>query len=338
MQFQGSHFGIATRSLLVRPRRLLGALTCTAAVVASAITVQALAPRGDAPMLAAIYGGLAAFNLLLFFPPGMLIARPPRIIAALLVMVVPLPLSPLLYHVSPILADAALAVAAGVSVLARPLGAPASGFALLVALNLLTPLVLGGAPSLVPLGALAAVSGTIFAIVADAASAALRRAPAPAFEQRLLRVELAGFLADLSQLWHSGQIWPQPRLSARIARVRSLRDEIGSVVAPVGAAGLPPDAILEDIARCAAALRTRANVSAATDAAVATSLATLAEAARADRADSAHQAVEAMRRAALHRPGPGEPEPPARMLGLALVLSDLIEAALPRRSGEPGPT
>ena len=33
-------------------------------------------------------------------------------------------------------------------------------------------------------------------------------------------------VADLSQLWRSGPIWPQPRLSSRIARMRMLRDEV----------------------------------------------------------------------------------------------------------------
>ena len=309
-------------------------------MVASAITVQALAPPGNAPMLAAIYGGLVAFNLLLFFPPGVLTGHWLRITAALLANVVPLPLAPLLYHVSPVLADAALVLAAGVSVLARPLGAPLNGFVLLVALNLLIPLVFGGALSFVPLGALAAVSGTIFAAIADAVAALLLRARAPGFERRLLRLELAGFLADLSQLWRSGELWPQPRLAARIARVRLLRDEVAADVSG-GAALLPPDAMLEDVGRCAAALRAQVGMmqagamSAATEAAVTTSLAALADAARADRADRAHQAVEAMRQAALRRPGPGEPEPPPRILGLALLLSDLIEVAMPRRGDAP---
>ena len=71
----GSRLGAAARSLLVQPRRFLGALTCTVAVVASAATMLALAPPGDASMLASIYGGLVAFNLLLFFPPGVLTGR-----------------------------------------------------------------------------------------------------------------------------------------------------------------------------------------------------------------------------------------------------------------------
>ncbi len=334
-QFHDSRLGTAVRSL-IQPRRFLGALTCTAASVASAITVRALAPPGNAPTLAAIYGGLVAFNLLLFFPPGMLTGRPLRIVAALLATAVPLPLAPALYRISPVLADAALALAAGISVLARPLGPPRSGFALLVALNLLIPLVLGGAPSLIPLGVLAAVIGTIFAAVADAIAARLLRARTPGFEQRLLQIELAGFLADLLQLWRAGESWPQPRLSARIAQVRALRDEV-ALDTLAGAATPPLDAMLEGVGRCAARLRAQAStMPAAAEAAVTTSLAALADAVQADRPDSARQAIEAMRQAALHRPGPGEPELPARMLGLALLLSDLMEAAMPRRGYAPG--
>ncbi len=336
MQSQGSRLGAAARSLLLQPRRFLGALTCTVAVVASAATMLALAPPGDPPMLVSIYGGLVAFNLLLFFPPGVLSDHPLRIIAALLANVAPLPLAPLLYQVSPFLADAALLLAAAISVLARPLGAPLNGLALLVALNLLIPLVLGGAPSLIPLGALAAVSGTIFATAADAVAARLLRARAPAFERRLLRMETAGFLADLSQLWRSDQIWPQPRLSSRIARIRMLRDEVVPG-APGDTATLPPDVMLEGVNRCAAALRMQTDtMSAATEAAVTTALGALADAVRADRPDSAHQAVEALRQAALCRPGPDEPEAPARMLGLALLLSDLIEAAMSRQGDVAG--
>jgi hypothetical protein len=298
--------------------------------------MQALAPPGDASMLASIYGGLVVFNLLLFFPPGVLTARPVRIGAALLANVVPLPLAPLLYHISPFLADAALLLAAGISVLARPLGAPLNGLALLIALNLLIPLVLGGAASLIPLGALAAVIGTIFAAAADAVAARLLRARTPEFERRLLRMETAGFLADLSQLWRSGKIWPQPRLSSRIAQMRMLRDEVVPS-APGDAARLPPDVMLEGVGRCAAALRARTDtMSAATEAAVTTSLGALADAVRADRPDSAHQAIEALRQSVLRRPGPDEPEPPARVLGLALLLSDLIEAAMSRQGDAPG--
>ncbi len=220
--------------------------------------------------------------------------------------------------------------------LARPLGAPLNGLALLVALNLLIPLVLGGAPSLVPLGARAAVSGTIFAAAADVVAVLLLHARTPGFERRLLRMETAGFLADLLQLWRSGQVWPQPRLSARIAGVRMLRDEVAPG-APGAAATLPSDVMLEDVGRCAAALRAQRDaMSAATEAAVTTALAALADAARADSVDSAHRAIEAMRRAALGRPGPGEPEPPARMLGLALLLSDLIEVVMPQPGDAPG--
>ena len=85
--------------------------------------------------------------------------------------------------------------------LARPLGAPLNGLALLVALNLLIPLVLGGASSLEPLGARAAVSGTIFAAAADAVAVLLLHARAPGFERRRLRMETAGLLVDLSLYW-----------------------------------------------------------------------------------------------------------------------------------------
>ncbi len=149
-------------------------------------------------------------------------------------------------------------------------------------------------------------------------------------------MELASFLADLLQLWRSGESWPQPCLSARIARVRMLRDEIAP--GGLGGAALPPlDAMLEGVGRCVAALRVQAGaMPAAADATVAASLAALADAIRADKAGSAGQAVEAVRQAALRRPGPGEPEPPARMLGLALLLSDLIEAAIPRLGASSG--
>ncbi len=325
--------GLAARLRLVQPRRFLGALVCTLAVMASASTVPALARFGNTAFLSAMFGGVVAFNLLLFFPPGTLTARPLRIIGALPASAVPFALAPLLYHVSPALADAALLLAAAVSVLVRPLGPPVAGFALLIALNLLIPLVMGAALSLAPLGALAGVSGTIFAVAADVITARLLRAMPPGFERRLLRNELAGFFAELLELRQSGGIWPQPDLSARIARVRLLRDEI----APAAASAMPVDALLEDVGRCAARLgKGTAAMSAESEAAVARALAALAEATRAGRAGGAQAAIEDLRRAALRRPGPDEPEPPpARMLGLALLLSDLVEAAMPRPGAAP---
>jgi len=319
---------LAARSALAQPRRLGGALVYTAAVVVSAETVQALAPPGNSAMLAPIFGGLVAFNLLLFFPPGTLAGHPLRVAAALLAFLVPLPLSPLLYQWSPALADAALVLAAGLSVLARPLGTLLNGLALLIALNLLIPLVMGGAPALAPLGALAAVVGTLLAAGADWVVAALRRARAPGFERRLLQAELAAFLADLARAWREGRVSPDPRIAARVERVRALREE----VAPDGVEGvatLPPDAMLEAVERGVGALREQAGVmSPRVEAAVTRLLDALAAAARAGSPDAARQALAAIRAVAVSPPEPGELEPPPRVFGLALLLSDLVEAGI----------
>ncbi len=280
-------------------------------------------------MLPPILGGLVTFNLLLFFPPGTLTRYPLRVPAALFASLVPLPLAPLLYQTSPVLADAALTLAAGISVLTRPFGAPLNGLMLLVALNLLIPLVMGAAPALVPLGALAAATGTIFAAAADAIVTVLLRARAPGFERRLLQAELAGFLADLAHAWRDGPVWPDPRLSARVQRMRTLREEVATEE-PTGAATVPPDAMLEGVERSAGTLRKEIGAtSPSLEAAIARLLDALAAAAQAGSADAARQAVAAIRAIALRRPGPGEPEPPSRVLGLALLLSDLVEAGMP---------
>ena len=324
----GLGWPLAARSALLQPRRLGGAVVYTAAVVVSAGTVQALAPAGNSAMLSAILGGLVAFNLLLFFPPGTLAGHPLRVAAALLVFLVPLPLSPLLYQRSPALADAALVLAAGLSVLARPLGTPLNGFTLLIALNLLVPLILGGAPALAPLGALAAVVGTLIAAGADWVVAALRRARAPGFERRLLQAELAAFLADLARAWREGWVWPELRIAARVERVRALREDVAPDGAEGGAA-LPPDAMLEAVERCVGALRGQAGaMSPRVEAAVTRLLHALAAAARAGSPDAARQALAAIRAVAVSPAEPGEPEPPPRVFGLALLLSDLVEAGI----------
>lgn len=329
MPLFASSLELAAHSVLLQPRRFLAALTATVAVVASAEAVQAIAPGDNAASLSMIYGGLVAFNLLLFFPPGTLTQPPLRLVGALAVNLVPLPLAPFLYGISPSLADAALIVAAGVSVLVRPFGAPFNGLALLLALNLLIPLVMGGAAALTPLGAVASVSGTVFAAVADAIVVLLLRTRAPDLERRLLRSELAGFLTDLSRLWRSGEIWPAPRLDARIALVRTLREELAPAIQG-GVVALPADAMLEGVVRCAVGLRAeKARLSVAAETAIGRSLEALAEAARMDRPDAAARAIQGLREVALRPPVPGEPDPPARVLGLTLLLSDLAAAALP---------
>jgi uncharacterized membrane protein YgaE (UPF0421/DUF939 family) len=300
------------------------------AVAGSAATVRILAPPSGASLLALVYGGVIAFNLILFFPPGTLAQSPLRTGAALLANVLPLPLAPLLYAISPALADACLILAASISVLARPLGPPLNGFALLTALNLLIPLVLGGGLELVPLGALAGVSGTAFAVMADALVTGLLWPRTRDLERWALRRELAGFSKDLSRLWPSGKISDDPGLTARIALVRRLREEVAPATGQ-GAATLPADLLLEGVVRCATELRGGpGTLSEATDVAVKNSLTALAEAMRSNSAGKAYQAIETLRQTSLRRPEPGEPIPPARMLGLALLLSDLIGAAMPR--------
>jgi hypothetical protein len=309
--------------MLLQPRRFLTALSATAGVGLSAALVQVLAPAGEAPLLPAMMGGLVAFNLLLFFPPGQLYAPWTRPLAGLAVSALPLPLAPLLYAVSPALADAALIAAAGASVLMRPRGVPVAQLSLLLALNLLIPLVLGGDRALVALGALAGVVGAPCAAAADAVVARLLRTRSPGFERRLLRVELARFLATLLHAWRDGSGQPEAWVDPVAGRLRLLRAELAPDL-PAGGA-LPPDAMLPSIAHCAEALR-QDSLTPEAAAAVAGALEAVAQALRADAAGAARAAIAALHEAAL-RPQ-GTVLPPARMLGLALMLGDLVEQSM----------
>jgi hypothetical protein len=166
---------------------------------------------------------------------------------------------------------------------------------------------------------------------------ALRRARAPGFERRLLQAELAGFLAELARAWREGRVWPDPRLAARVERVRALREDVAPDGSE-GAAALPPDAMLEDVERCVGALRGQAEaMSPRVEAAVTRLLDALATAARTGSPDAARQALAAIRAIAVSPPEPGEPEPPCRVLGLALLLSDLVEAGIPKPASTPVP-
>lgn len=331
---------------LLHPVRMLTALVGTAAVLASSGIVSALAWRLGLPVhfVPAILGGLLAFNTLLFFPPGALAAHPRRLAAVLAANVLPMPLAVLLYRADPVLADAALLAATAASVWLRPRGEPAGLLALIVALNVLIALVLGAGAYLVPLAAGAGAVASLIAFAADRLAAWLLRRYAPVSGPALLAAALAALFADLAESWTANAAWPAGRFAAHARRVQALSADLLLAPAPAalpplwqGTAALPRN-LVEALSRYAGELhRDRGRLPPRLDKAVTETLAKLAASARAGSPGAARAAVEELRAAACAQPAGLEGVADAsRLLGLALLLSDLLETGAPVAAPEAG--
>jgi len=96
---------------------------------------------------------------------------------------------------------------------------------------------------------------------------------------------------------------------------------------PPGTATLPVDTMLEAVLRCAAALRAEpAALAAGRARAIGAALPALAEAIRADAPQRAARALASLRAEAVRGASEAAAAAAARMLGLALMLSDLLSA------------
>ncbi len=324
----------------LHPVRLLDALVSTGFVLAAAAG-GALLPdvKPGQAMVAAILAGLIAFNTLLLFAPCALALYPRRLPPALVVNVAPIPLVALLYAVSPLLADLVLVLMAPAAVIARAHGPTAAALTTSAAIYTLVALLFADIPDLPRLSAECGVIGAAAAFAADAVAVLLLRVPGLSVERRLLRAELAGFLADLAAAWRSDGTWPTARLSAHATQLQQLVADLTLAAAaakappPWPADVLPPADLIEAISRSAAGTRACPGLSKAQDAETRTTLEALAVAARAGALDQAASSVDALEHAALAGDPAADDKAPAELLGLGLLCSDLIEAS--RMKAEP---
>ncbi|MEO8714061.1 MAG: FUSC family protein [Acetobacteraceae bacterium] len=317
----------------LHPVRLLDALVCTGFVLAAAAG-GALLPHPGHSLVPAILGGLMAFNGLLFFAPSALALYPRRFPPILIANVVPIPLVTLLYAANPLLADLALILLAPAAVLARAHGTTAAALTMIIAINTLVALLFAGAPDMARLGAECGVIGTFGGFAADATATLLLRAAGMGAGRRLLIGELARFLAALSAAWRSEAAWPTARLSAHAAHLRQLVADLTLAAtaarAPPPWPGdvLPPAELIEAISRTTAGLHGSQHLPKAVDAQMRATLAALVVAADADALGRAAPDVEALRGLACSRDLAADDASPAELLGVALLLSDLVQASL----------
>jgi hypothetical protein len=318
------------------PSRILAALVATLAVLVSSTVVWVVSARfGPAvPLIPAIIGGLFAFNTLLFFPPTTLASNPRRFVPVLAANLLPVPVTTLLYHVSPILADVLLVAVVGLSVLARPARETIRVVALIVAINTIVALVLGAGIYLVPVGIVAGVFATPIAFLADGAAATLLHRYGATSERPLLLAALSAFLAELARAWHSDADWPTHRLQEQARRIQTVWSDF-----LLG--GLPPPApqgiafqshgLVEAIAISAGELhRYRADMRPDVRQILETTLTVLADSASTASVEPARAAVQALEAAARQPPsGQDNVRVLSRLLSLALLLSDLFAAEQP---------
>jgi hypothetical protein len=118
---------------------------------------------------------------------------------------------------------------------------------------------------------------------------------------------------------------PDPSIAERIGRIRMLRQDMTSSPSAMPASALPPDAMLEGVERCAGALRSeKPGIPAEIGKKIGRALERLAKAARAEDLAAAHREIEDIR-TLVAAGGAGRS---GRVLGLALLLSDLVDAGL----------
>ena len=315
----------------LRPIRLLGAII-SAAVVLAAGTATSMLPgiAGGDVLLAGVVGGLMAFNTLLFFPPCGLALHPARFPPVLVVNVAPIPVVVLLYRVNPILADCVLFALAPGTVLARGRDATWGALATIGAINVLLPLLFGGAPGLAGLGAQAGVIGTIAAFLADAIATSLLRLAGLRTGARIVHGELARFVSDLAAAWRSRAPWPRARLWRHAERLQVLVAELSLAAQaarrspPWPEESLPPAILLDAISRSTEVLHGTPDLPSEQREQIGSALDSLASA----RAFAeAGPAVESLRGLALAS-GPARDKPATtEFLGVALLLSDLSAAS-----------
>ncbi|MGA9867450.1 MAG: FUSC family protein [Acetobacteraceae bacterium] len=318
----------------LHPVRLLDSVVSTGFVLAAAAG-GALLPEAQSgqSMVAAILAGLIAFNTLLLFAPCALALYPRRLPPALVVNVAPIPLIALLYAVNPLLADLALVILAPAAVIARAHGAIAAALTTSAAIYTLVALLFADIPNLAKLGAECGAVGAAAAFAADAVAVLLLRVPGLSVERRLLRAELAGFLADLSTAWSSDGAWPAALLSAHAAHLQQLVADLTLAASAAKAPPpwpedvLPPADLIEATSRSAAALHGSSRLSGTWDAQMRATLAALTVAADAGALGQAAPAVDALRKTAFAPDPAGGGMAPTEVLSLALLFSDLIQAS-----------
>ncbi len=315
----------------LRPIRLLGAIISAAMVLATGAIVSML-PGGtpEGALVAAVVGGLMAFNTLLFFPPCGLALHPGRFLPVLAVNVAPIPVVTLLYQVNPVLADCVLLALAPSAVLARSRDATWGALAVIGAINVLMSLLFAGAPGLAKLGAEAGVIGTITAFLADAIATSLLRLAGLRTGARIVHGELARFVSDIAAAWRSRAAWPRARLSHHAERLQALVAELSLAAQaarrspPWPEESLPPAVLLDAISRSTEVLHDTPDVPAAEREQIGTAFNSLATARP---LAEATPTVESLRALALAS-GPARDKPaPTEFLGIALLLSDLLEAS-----------
>ena len=327
----------------LHPVRLLDSVVSTGFVLAAAAG-GALLPDANPgqSMIAAILAGLIAFNTLLFFAPCALALYPRRLPPVLVINVAPIPLIALLYAASPLLADFALVILAPAAVIARAHGTTVSALTTTTAIYALVALLFADIPNLAKLSAECGAIGAGAAFAADAVAVLLLRVPGLSVERRLLRAELAGFLADLAAAWRSDPPWPSARLSAHATQLQQLIADLtlaataAQAPPPWPADVLPPADLIEAINRSAAAMRASSRLSEAQNAETRTTLEALALAAAAGALDRAAPAVEALQKSALARDLAADDTAPRELLGIGLLCSDLIQASL-MKAAPPAP-
>lgn len=315
------------------PVRLANALVCAGFVLAAAaVGSQLPMTQSGQSLISAILAGLMAFNTLLFFAPCALALHPLRLPPVLLANLAPIPLVTVLYAANPLLADLALVILAPAAVIARARGPTAGALMTIIAINTLVPLLFAGIPGMARLGAECGVIGTFAGFAGDVASTQLLRIAGLGAERRLLRGELARFLADLAAAWRSGAAWPTAQLSAHATQLQQLIADLTLAAAAAKAPPpwpsdvLPPGVLIEAINRSAAALHDASGLSEPESAQVLSTLDALRVAAETGTLAQAAPAVAALRSLALSRDLAWEDAAPTELLGVSLLLSDLVQA------------
>lgn len=319
------------------PSRILAALVATIAVlVSSTIVWLVTAHFGPAvPLIPAVIGGLLAFNTLLFFPPTTLASNPRRFLPVLAANLLPIPITVLLFQISPWLADALLVAVVGLSVLARPARETIRVIGLVVAINTVVALVLGAGAYLIPVGVLAGAVATPIAFLADRVAAALLHRYGASSERPLLLAALAAFLAELARAWHSNAEWPSNRLREDAGRIQAVWSDFllggSSPPAPQGIA-FQAHGLVEAIAISTEELHHyHADLTQEVRHIVGATLSILADSASTASVEPARAAVQALQTVAKQPPASGQDSVRlrSRLLSLALLLSDLFAAEEP---------
>ena len=242
----------------LHPARLCAALLATAFVAAVAATVTACAYYLGVTslMLPAVIGGITAVNAVLFLPPYALAGHSKRALTLLLVSVIPMPLATWLFHVSPPLAGAAVTITAAGAMLVRASGPIAAALAMMTALNMLIPLVIGAEPILYLLTPIAGVIATAGAVVTDHIAVWLDRRFVGRADQKLLAETAATFLQELSRKLQDPASLSAAWISQHEGRVRAVMADL-TMARPPGQLGpaRAADYFVVGIARSAAALQ-----------------------------------------------------------------------------------